>query len=374
MLNKGRKNKMKNWKIGLLIGVLAMSVALIGCGKKDEESTEETTEETTEALVIEEVAEVVEELSEYTNLLTGLVDLTDEAIGTRPIAVMISNVAAAMPQYGISDADIIIEMPVESTLTRFMALYADYTQVPDICSVRSCRDYFPAVSEGFDAIYIHWGMDESIIDHYNAMDLDVFNGTYSDGGIFDRDSERLSAGYALEHTSMIYGGEVLVNAIESSEMRIEIEEDKTGTAFSFNPIDSPEVPDGDACVFVEVDFGASASQFNYNEEEQVYYMQYNGSDQVDGVTGIQLSFTNLFILEATITDRTDSPTRVAIDCYGVSDQVGYYVSNGAVQEIRWSKADEQSQLIFYDLDGNELEVNCGKSYISYNYADCAVFE
>ncbi len=366
---------MKSGKLKFLLMAAAFVLCCSACSK--EEETEVTTEVTEEPVLIIETEEeevVVIERSEYTNLLTGLEDLSDEAIGTRPVAVMVSNVSAAMPQYGISDADIIIEMPVESRLTRFMALYADYTEVPNICSVRSCRDYFPAVSEGFDAIYIHWGMDESIIDHYNAMDLDVFNGTYSDGGIFDRDSDRLSSGYALEHTSMIYGGETLVNAIEAADMRIEIEEDKTDTAFNFTALGDVAVPDGESCEYVRVEFGATNSGFTYNEEEQVYYMDYNGSAQCDGVTGIQLSFTNLFILEATITDRTDSPTRVAIDCYGVSDQVGYYVSNGVVQEIRWSKADEDSRLMFYDLDGNELVVNCGKSYISYNYADGAVFE
>lgn len=51
---------------------------------------------------------------------------------------MINNVEAALPQYGISAADVIFEIPVEYDLTRLMALYGDYTQVPDVCSVRSC--------------------------------------------------------------------------------------------------------------------------------------------------------------------------------------------------------------------------------------------
>ncbi len=76
-------------------------------------------------------------------------------------------------------------------------------QIPDICTIRSSRDYFPSITEGFDAIYIHWGMDMSVLSHYEEMDLDKFDGTYSDGGIFDRDSDRLSAGYSLEYTSMI---------------------------------------------------------------------------------------------------------------------------------------------------------------------------
>ena len=59
------------------------------------------------------------------NLLTGLPTLTDEAVGKRPVAVMINNVEAALPQYGISAADVIFEIPVEYDLTRPMALYGD---------------------------------------------------------------------------------------------------------------------------------------------------------------------------------------------------------------------------------------------------------
>lgn len=373
---------MKNIRVKVLLALMVASMVLIGCGTKEVEEVVEEVEivetEETESLVIEEEEEIEEEVEEVfaenTNLLTGIADLTEEAIGMRSVAVMVSNVQAAMPQYGISDADIVIEMPVEGGLTRFLAIYGDYTQVPDICSVRSCRDYFPAMSEGFDSIYIHWGMDASIEDHYNAMDLDVFNGTYNDGGLFDRDTERKSDGYALEHTSMMYGWEALVEAIEDEEMRIEIEEDKTDMAFNFYHVNTPAVPEGDGCVYLNIDFGATTAGFTYNEEERVYYKDFNGNNETDGVTGIQISFTNVFVLEATITDRTDSPGRVAIDCYGVSDQVGYYVSNGVVEEIRWSKADEQSRLIFTDLDGNELMINSGKSYIAFNYAEDAVFE
>ena len=60
---------------------------------------------------------------------------------------MINNVKDALPQYGITEADVIFELPVEGDLTRLMALYADYTKVPDICAIRSCRYYYPAIGE-----------------------------------------------------------------------------------------------------------------------------------------------------------------------------------------------------------------------------------
>ena len=69
---------------------------------------------------------------------------------------MVNNVPAAMPQYGVAKADVIFEIPVEGDVTRFMALYADYTTVPRVCAVRSCRYYFPAFSQGFDAFYVNW--------------------------------------------------------------------------------------------------------------------------------------------------------------------------------------------------------------------------
>lgn len=362
------------FKVVTVMGVLGL--CLMGCSK-EVESTEEIVEEIVEEVEVHEIEiEIPEEEPEPENInyLTGLADISEEAIGMRPVAVMVSNVSAAMPQYGVSDADIIFEIPVEGGLTRFMALYADYTQVPDICSIRSCRDYFPSISEGFDAFYIHWGMDSSILAHYNALDLDSFNGMYDDGGIFDRDSSRSSSGYSLEHTSMMYGGDALVTAIEEAGMRTELLEEKEGTAFLFNDREESVVPSDEVCSDIYIDFGSASAGFTYDTEEMVYYKQFNGSDQVDGVTGLQLSFTNVFVLECTITSRNDSAGHVDVACYGVSDQVGYYISNGAIQEIRWSKADEYSDLIFYDLEGNELSINCGKSYIAFNYADQATFE
>ena len=140
------------------------------------------------------------------NLLTGLPTLTEGAAGKRPVAVMINNVEAALPQYGISAADVIFEIPVEYDLTRLMALYGDYTQVPDICSVRSCRYYYPLLAVGFDAIYAHWGMDESIArETVTELNNDRIDALESHYGLMGRDQARLDSGYSLEHTGMFYG-------------------------------------------------------------------------------------------------------------------------------------------------------------------------
>lgn len=344
--------------------------------KEQEEEKEEKKEEEKEKepAVQEPAEESKEEIPANQNLLTGVADLTDGAIGKRPVAVMVNNVSYAMPQYGVGQADIIFEIPVEGDATRFMALYGDYTQVPKICPIRSCRYYFPALSQGFDAFYVNWGIDDTIADYLEALDLDQIEGITNTGGLFGRDQDKLNQGYSLEHTGY-FDGTRLVSYIESQGMRTDLKEDKKGAAFPFNGMEEQLKPKGGDCTSVQISFGAQSSQFTYDPEKKVYLKQINGENQVDGKTGEQLAFTNVFVLETDISIR-DDVGRKKIDWDGGQDSVGYYVSNGGVQKIIWSKEpnNENSYLRFYDESGQEISINRGKSYIALNYKNQTVFQ
>ena len=91
---------------------------------------------------------------------------------------------------------------------------------------------------------------------------------------------------------------------------------------------------------------------------------------MDGKTGNQLSFTNVLVLEAEIKGAANGIHR-DVNWHGGE---GYYVSNGAVQKIKWSKDTEQDRIMLYDENGNELVMNRGKIYIGINYVGQATFE
>ena len=55
---------------------------------------------------------------------------------------MIENTREAWPHYGIENADIVYECPVEGSITRYMALFQDYSGMDRIGNVRSCRPYY----------------------------------------------------------------------------------------------------------------------------------------------------------------------------------------------------------------------------------------
>lgn len=319
-------------------------------------TTEAESEENEEEEIIETVL-----TSGTLNPLTGLDDLSDEAQGTRPIAVMINNVYASLPQYGISDADILIEMPVEGGLTRLMALYSDYTAVPDICSVRSCRYYYAVLSESFDALYAHWGYEKIYAAAtLNELDVDNLDASYI-SQLFGRDQDRLDDGYSLEHTGVFYGTE-LAEYLVDNEYRLEREEDKTDYFFNFNSVNT--APDGEALTEFTLDFGAVESNFEYDEETKTYFKDRNGSDQVDGDTGLQLEFTNILVLVTDVSTMEDSSSGLQeIDITG-TNKTGYYISEGQIVNITWTKETETSSIILYDENGDELVINTGKTYIA----------
>ena len=369
---------MKYKKILLAVGVMAMLFQVTGCKKEEAPKSEDTpkkkveqqAEQTKEESQTVQGAEVTQkEVPANQNLLTGVGDLSEGAIGKRPVAVMVNNVQKAMPQYGVSQADLIFEIPVEGDATRFMALYGDYTKVPQICPIRSCRYYFPALSQGFDAFYVNWGIDDTIADYLQALDLDQIEGITNTGGLFGRDQEKLGQGYAVEHTGF-FDGTRLVSYIESKGLRTDLKEEKKGAAFLFNGMDEQLKPEGSDCTQVDVQFGAQSSTFTYDAEKKVYLKQINGTPQTDAKTGEQLAFTNVLVLETEISVR-DEVGHKQIDWDGGANAKGYYISNGGVQEIRWSKDEnnEESYLRFYDLNGKEIKINRGKSYIALNYAN-----
>ena len=374
-------------RIFALCSALLLSLTVFaGCGSKpaEESAASEPEATATAAPTAEAESSAAESAAEPTeapsmepanvNLLTGLPTLTDGAIGKRPVAVMVNNVDAALPQYGISAADLIFELPVEYDLTRLMAVYGDYTQIPEVCSIRSCRYYYPILAVGFDAIYVNWGMNESVArPTVNSMDIDQYDGDeYGLGDCFGRDKARYESGYAWEHTGVFHGPN-FPSVLEKDKVRTDLKEDKTGTAFNFVEMDKNAAPNGEDAQKVRVDFGANYSVFTYDEENHEYLKNFKDSPHMDGISKEQLKFENVIVLETEIKPYPGDEVIKYVDWEGGENAKGYYISEGKMVPITWSKAGMYDPLKFFDANGNELQLNRGKSYIAFTYAgNCKV--
>ena len=327
-------------------------------------------EEIPQEEVIPEEKEEIEEPKpevrlENENVLTGLPTLTDEAVGLRPVAVMVSNVRASMPQNGIGAADVIFEIPVEGGATRLMAIYGDMTQIPMIAPVRSARPYFAAMAVAVDALYAHWGNDP-YIDHDIVYFLEEnrFDGAVNTGGLFGRDQNRLNAGFSLEHTAY-FDGTRFKESAHNLDFRLGLREDGREFGFLFNPFQEVVTPSGEMAASIHVDFRGTTADFTFNEETRLYTKDFNGTPHIDGATDEQLAFTNVFVLETDIWINWIGHN--SFDFSGT----GFYFSDGSVQPIAWERTD---RLRFFDEDGEELRINRGKSYVAITYPGSTTFD
>lgn len=361
-------------KIAFLLA-LTMIASLGACSEKEDgsssnsESSQSVSDSNSESNAGSNSSDASEQSSEsktetddtIRNPLTGETDYNEEAIGKRPVAVMISNIKAALPQYGIEDADILFEVLVEGGITRCMGVYADYTAVPEVCSVRSCRYYYPVIAMGFDAVYCHIGYEQTFAKaKLQSLGIDTVSDSsplpYSE--VFAVDSERAQS-YATEHTKYLIGPN-LPQAFEDHGYRTDIGEEYAGNYFDFSDeFFSPEGVDANS---VEFEFSNSYySTFEYDESTKTYKKFHSGSEHIDGKTGNQLEYTNVIALVTQVYPKPENTYLMDVEL--VSSGSGYYISGGKAQEITWEKTAEDAPIEFFDADGNPLTVNVGKCYI-----------
>ena len=144
----------------LLLVLCLMLGCLTGCKKNKNDnqistpSSDNTTEESSENTSEESNDNTTEEenVYPYSHPLTG--EPLKEPWSGQIVAVMVNNIKQAMPQHGVSEADIVFEMEEEGSVTRNMALFSNISEVGPIGSIRSTRTYFVSLAEAFDAYLV----------------------------------------------------------------------------------------------------------------------------------------------------------------------------------------------------------------------------
>ena len=321
---------------------------------ESEAVTEEITEEVTEVIAPPEPV-----APEFTNPLTGL-ETTEELSKARPVAVMINNLKASMPQEGVSYADVIYECIVEGAQTRLLALCLDYTEVPVFGSVRSSREYFLDFAANHDAIYVHaGGSDEAYrqIKSRKVSNLDGVNMYLPD--TFYRDAERRKV-MAFEHTLMT-SGEKIKSGIEFKKYRTELKDSFT-SPFVFAEFGEEVIPAGDDAKYLGFKYSnAYQPYYIYNEENAVYERYQFGEAHTDNTTDTQLAFDNVIVIYCPTYNTNDALGHYNVNCVGEGN--GYYISRGKYQVIKWKKPTADTPVSLFTEGGDELIINRGRTFV-----------
>lgn len=111
-----------------------------------------------------------------------------ERYNKRPVAVMLASDPEARPLAGISQADMVFEMPVTPNgITRMMAVF-QCNDPERIGSIRSAREDFIPLAQGIDAILAHWGGERDALASLDGGVMDNIDALKYEGTTFFRDA------------------------------------------------------------------------------------------------------------------------------------------------------------------------------------------
>lgn len=297
--------------------------------------------------------------------------IEEEYENDRPVAVVFNNLKAAQPQLGVSQADIIYEIPAEGGITRMLGVYQSLEGVGNLGSIRSTRSYYLEAALGHDALLVHAGGSPDAYQNISNWGVDNMDGVRggSDAQIFWRDAERKkTAGY--EH-SLLTSGEKILEYLAGGRYRTE---HKDGYSYVQAFAEDGTPANGTAAESFKLYYTSyKTGTFDYDADTKQYLVGQYGDAYTDGNSGEQVRVTNVLILETDIhVISGDKEGRLSVKMTGSGN--GTYFCGGKSIPIQWSKADRNSQFVYCLTDGTPLILGQGTSYVCIMDPDASRIE
>ncbi|KKS26154.1 MAG: hypothetical protein UU87_C0003G0074 [Parcubacteria group bacterium GW2011_GWA2_42_11] len=269
----------------------------------------------------------------------------------RPIAVMLAGDAVARPLSGLSEADLVLEMPViTGSINRLMAVFV-CGDPKEIGSIRSSRHDFIPLAKGLDAIFAHWGGSHFALDELNTGVINNIDALKNPFNAFFRKSGIVSPHNGFSSMSR------LLNSAQKLGYRLEGQ-------FSGYPhlADSQNSPTATTTKTLSVNYpGVFKVKYIYDPATDLYSRWRGGTKEIDKNNGQQIAVKNVVIMRAFSKQIEGQYNDMAIE--GSGKAVVY--RNGAEITGTWKKdaANQGSKLYFYDAAGAEVKFMPGNIWI-----------
>lgn len=349
--------------------LLTLGLVLAACGQKDTEQTvnqeQQGTEDTfnTEDEQVEGEAEVPEEEAEPEGMFRS--EITNEWIeerlyGQRPVAIMVDNEKTALDHYGLTQADVVYELmnsTANGRITRFMCIVKDWQSITQFGSIRSVRPTNFMLAPEWNAILCHDGGPMYINAYLQNPYIENLSGGFA----------RIKNGKPREFTEYITTGE-LEKRIASKGYSTQYNDYYQGNHYKFanenDPVDLVDAAGVIDCTFVDLPFAHNGSELSYDAASGLYLYSEYGKPHVDPANGNkQLSFKNLLIQDVYF-EQYDAKGYMGFRASD-SGRDGWYITNGKAIPVTWEKNGDLDITRYYDMEGNEITLNTGKTYVAF---------
>lgn len=298
----------------------------------------------------------------YRNPLNG--QILDEPFTDRIVAVSITNTEDAIPHVGIINADLFFEAYVSRGVVRCTAMFTDISDLEAIGAIRSTRLLTNQLAFHYDAVLIHGGGFDQVLQDARGKGLDHFNvdSLYRQGDPFAKATAYRDKTYKRQAPNNLFGyGPGILDYLENNHVRMTQPEDKD---YGLSFVEDATPAGGAAADEIKITFGqhTKTTTMVYNEETGKYAYHQYGKRMTDQVTGQAEEFNNVIIMRADLYENYIYQ-EANFQCGGT----GYYACGGKLIPIVWECAEPEklvSPFRFMTEDGKQLDISQGNSYIA----------
>lgn len=353
-------------KKGLKVVVIIILLVLLGVGvlvlpkyfsKSEiiEENIATNELENENQVVLDDVDEVeVVETEPEINIFKG-----DE----RPIAFMIDNNVNAQPQASLNSAYMVYEIIVEGNESRLMALFKG-VDADEVGPIRSSRHYFLNYAMENDAIYAHLGWSP-----FAQADIAEYGINNINGQAYDTGKARTSTSlyWRASHKNAPHNAYTNIDSILKicNQKGYRTTSDKESVLnYSAEEV-KLETEDAVIANTITIPYASSHKvKYVYNEDEGRYTRYSKGKLMKDETTSEEITTKNIIITFAENYNIQDTENKGRQEVETVGELNGYYITNGKAIKIKCVKESREAQTKYLDLEGNEIKVNDGNTWVN----------
>lgn len=280
----------------------------------------------------------------------------------RPIAVMIDNHNLAWPQAGLNDAYLVYEAIVEGGETRLMALFKG-VNVDKIGPVRSARHYFLDYVMENDAIYAHFGWSPQAQSDISEFRINNINGITESESTFWRVRDKYPPHNAVTST------QALLKVAQAKGYKTTSEKESVLNYVT----DDVKLENGQSATKVTIPHSTLQTvKYEYDEQNKVYKRYARKKAQIDWDTGNSITTKNIIITLCDNYTLNDGEDKGRQGLKNIGTFNGYYITNGKAIKIKCIKESRNLQTRYEDLEGNEINVNDGNTWINICPTDAKI--
>ena len=308
----------------------------------------------------------------------------------RTIAVMIDNHSDAWPQANLNKAYLVYEIVVEGGETRLMALFKGQ-DLEKIGPVRSSRHYFLDYALENDAIYVHHGWSPQAESDISTLKVNNINGITETSKDFWRVKDKSSPHNMFTSTESILEiaerkgykttsskQSVLNYLVEEFNLSDKyekevIEEENTTEVSDANETEDDRKTKSISATNITIPHSKLQTvKYEYDEKTKTYKRYARKKLQTDYITGEPVTTKNIVITMCDNYTLKDSENKGRQGLKNIGTFDGYYITNGEAIPIKCTKTSRNEQTVYKDLEGNEIDVNDGNTFINICSTDAKI--